>query len=297
MGVENENKVAVVTDSSCSFSQEDLLARGLNISVLPLHINFTINGETQSYADGNLTPDEFRNKLQQSPALPTTDGSVQGSALEIYPHLAEKTNQIISIHITSKLSAAYSSARTAADKVMEAKPGLLINVVDSKRISLAMFFLVELAAKMAAQQASLEEINQGVIDAIPNTGFVFGLSTYENLVKSGRVSQTKAWLATKIRTYPLLGMLGDSGELDKISLVRTVGKMPSTLKNTIVEACGSKEIARLAVLHTNNLSMATDLQGMLQEIYPGEILIKDVTASAIGIYAGDGGLGVAFMTN
>ena len=289
--------VEIVSDSTCSFNPGDKEVVSLGIHVIPIRTNFVIGGENITIEDGTITPEEFYAKMKLCDALPTTDSAIGGPALNLYSRLAsDGKTAIISIHCGFDISTApVNSADTAANQVMEEqkKTGLTIKVIDSRRISLPLWFLVEDAAHLANQGVGLEEIKQAVLTRIPKTGIYVGLSTYENLVKGGRVSRAKAWAATALNTYPILGIIGQSGVIEPLERVRTTGKIPQRLLESI-KTVGKVE--KLAVLHTNALTMAEDLRDSLQEIYPGKILIKDIGASPIGVHVGEGGLGVAFMT-
>lgn len=289
--------VEIVGDSTCSFNPGDPEVEKLGIHILPIHTNFIIDGQTLSYADGQLTPAEFLALMAKSKGLPKTDGSIQGPALALYPQLAEQTQQILSIHITSDHSAAYSSAVTAAELVMSKMPGLTIGVIDSKRISLPMYFLLELAAGLASQGCSLSEIQEKVITSIPKTGVVIGLKTIDNLVKGGRAPGLFRTAMTLAKVHSILGMSGDSGKLHQAGFVRGLSQIPQRLTNDVASACEKTGIAKLAVIHTGARAMAQDLAGLLGDIYKGDILIKDITGSAVSLHSAQDAVGVAFMTN
>lgn len=289
--------VEIVADSGCGFNPGDPEVQKLGIHILPLHTNFIIDGQTVPFADGQLTPAEFLVLMAKSKGLPKTEGSVQGPALALYPQLAEQTQQIISIHVSSDYSAAYSSAVTAAEQVMSKKPGLTIGVINSKRISLPMYFLLELAAGLASQGSPLPEIQEKVITSIPKTGVVIGLKTIDNLVKGGRAPGIFKSALTIANMHSILEMSGDSGKLQRAGFVQGLSHIPQRLTDDVALACEKPGIAKLAVIHTGAPAMAQDLAGLLQEIYPGEILIKDITGSAVSIHSGQDAVGVAFMTN
>ncbi|MCX6817206.1 MAG: DegV family EDD domain-containing protein [Candidatus Beckwithbacteria bacterium] len=290
--------VEIVSDTGCGYNATDPEITELGIHLLPIHTKFFIDGQTVVKADGELTPEEFLALMAKSTKqLPETDGSVLGPALELYPRLADSTQQILSIHISSVLSAVYGSASVAAGEVMEKKPGLTIGLIDSKRVSLTQFLLVELAAKLAKAGASLAEIQEAVILAIPKTGLIVGLEKIDNLVRLGRAPKGLDKIAKWADAHILLGMSGESGELKRMGFVRGLSNIPQRLTDEVASACEKPGIAGLAIIHTGVPNMAGDLAGFLQEIYSGKILIKDITGTGVSIHSAQGAVGVAFMTN
>ena len=115
--------VRIVTDSTSDLPAE--ICEELEITVVPLTVMF---GE-QGYRDGvDLSADEFYTKLIESDKLPTTSQPSAGAFAEAYKELAKETEEILSIHISGKLSQTYNSARLGAS---EAGGGSKIEVMDS----------------------------------------------------------------------------------------------------------------------------------------------------------------------
>lgn len=75
--------------------------------------------------------------------MPTTSAPAVGDFLEVYEPLLKETNEIVSVHISSKLSATHDNACQAAQ--VRADRGARIEVFDSRVVSLGLMF-VTLAA-------------------------------------------------------------------------------------------------------------------------------------------------------
>lgn len=100
--------VSIVTDSVSDLSPE--VAEKLGITVVPLYVHFG----TESYRDGiDLTPEEFYDRLVGSKTLPTTSVPSIGNFAEAYDKLAEETDGIVAVILSSKLSATYEAASQA----------------------------------------------------------------------------------------------------------------------------------------------------------------------------------------
>ena len=105
--------VRIVTDSTADLPQG--LVDELGIVVVPLHIYF---GD-ESFEDGvTISKDEFYRRLTAPDApLPRTSAPPAGAFCNAYERLAQETDEIVSIHISPKLSATYNSALVGKEGV------------------------------------------------------------------------------------------------------------------------------------------------------------------------------------
>src|SRR3954453_16618384 len=144
------SKIKIVTDSTMDMTKEQ--ADQLGVVVVPLSV--TINGET--YLDRvEIQPAEFMETMKSLVELPKSSQPSAGTFLEVYDKLGDEGYEVISIHMTGKMSGTVRSAESAA-QMTKTK----VNVVDSKFISLALQFQVKEAVEMAKQGKSMEEILQ-----------------------------------------------------------------------------------------------------------------------------------------
>ena len=133
--------VRVVTDSTSDLPPD--VVQELGIVVVPLHIHF---GE-ETYEDGvTISKDEFYRRLITGEILPKTSAPASGAFTDAYEALATETDEIISIHISNKLSATYQSALLGKEDV---KADCRIEVIDTWQASIGLGVLVIRAAEMA----------------------------------------------------------------------------------------------------------------------------------------------------
>jgi len=120
--------VKIVTDSTSDITSD--LAQEMGITVLPLTVSFG----HESFLDGvTMTTDEFYYKLAHDAAWPTTTQPSPGDFVNVYSKLAEETDEILVIVISTKLSGTYQSAMNAKGSVRE---GCRIEVVDSLTVAM-----------------------------------------------------------------------------------------------------------------------------------------------------------------
>ena len=140
--------VRVVTDSTADLPAE--IVDELGITVIPLQVIFG----SETFRDGvDLTAEEFFERLPQEKELPTTSQPSAGEFQQAYGTLAEKTDRVLSIHLSAGFSGTVGAAQQAAGRLAER---CQIEVVDSGTVSMAMGFAVIAAARAAQDGADLD---------------------------------------------------------------------------------------------------------------------------------------------
>jgi DegV family protein with EDD domain len=272
-------KVKVVTDSTADIPEE--LAAELEITIVPCNVHFGL----ETYRDGiELSKEEFYTKLKTSPILPTTSAPAAGLFEITYRELASETDQILSIHLASALSAIYNSAYLGAKAVS----GVEITLIDSGQVSMGLGWLVISAAQAAQEGQPLAQIVALVEDTRPRVRVFAALDTLEYLRKGGRVGKTVAALGTLLNIKPLVEVR-DSAVLP-LERVRTRRRSIQRLIELVAELGPLEE---LAVLHTNALQEAQRLAEEISFLHPLERILIVEAGVIIGTHAGPNGLGVA----
>ena len=271
--------IRVVTDSTADLPPE--LARRFGIEVVPLYVHF---GEETRRDGVDIGPDEFYQRLVQSPQLPTTSAPSPGIFQEAYSRLLAEAEGIVSIHISSKLSATHNSALLAKEQVKGR-----IEVIDSLNCSLGLGLLAVAAAQKAQQKMPLEEIAQVVRGLIPRT-YLFGLvDTMDYLVKGGRLGKARAFVGSLLNIKPLL--IVKDGEAHSLENVRTRNRAIERL----CQIAGSfRSIQAMAVLTATTPQEAEGLAQRLQAHYEEEIHLARF-GPVMGTYVGPGALGLAVL--
>src|SRR5512146_2577578 len=112
--------VAVVTDACASIPE--VLLEQLHIHTVAYYIH---RGQEVLRDLVTIQRDEFLSWLTTATVLPTTASPGPGDYFEKYRQLAEQgVSEIISIHMTSRLSGAYQAAKVAQSMIAEQIPTL-----------------------------------------------------------------------------------------------------------------------------------------------------------------------------
>ncbi len=176
--------VRVVTDSACDLP--DALVESLGIEIVPLSIRF---GDEELVDREELSAEEFWRRLTTSPVLPETAAPSAGAFEKRFRALVDGgATGIVCINLSSRLSATMQAAQVAAKAVAEECP---IEVIDSLTCSMGLGSLCLVAARRAAEGASLESIVADVSDRRDRTKLFGSLDTLEFLKKGGRIGNAR----------------------------------------------------------------------------------------------------------
>ncbi len=274
--------VRIVTDSTADLPP--MLAQQINVSVVPLSVIF--GGEV--YREGvEISHDLFYEKLVSSRELPTTSAPSVGDFLSVYEQLLGETDQIVSIHVSSKLSATYNNACQAAQMLAERAR---IEVIDSRVISMGMTFVTVAAARAARGGASIEEIRELVERTIPRVRIYFVLDTLEYLRRGGRIGRARAFLGAVLRVKPLLSLR--DGEVHPEERVRTHAH---ALERIAQIATSFPRVQEIAVAYSTNPQDAENLRRRLAEAMPHVNIWVARLGPVIGTHAGPRVLGIGLL--
>ena len=269
--------VKVVTDSTSDLPPR--VAQELGITVVPVYVRF---GD-KVYRDGvDINQDEFYRKLAVSSVHPSTSQPSPGEFADVYRKLAGETDEIVSIHVTSKLSGTYDSAIRGREM---ASSGCHIEVVDSLSLSMGLGLIAMAAARLAMAGESLQIIMDEVRQAIVHTRIYGLLDTLKYLLLGGRIGKAKALLGSLLNVKPLLAMR--DGELVPAGLARTYAKGMERLFDFVKNAL---EIQELAIVYSTAPDEANVLRERMSSIFNEEKIHLARLGPALGVHGGPGTL-------
>lgn len=275
--------VRIVTDSTADLPPET--ARELGVSVVPLTVIF---GE-ESFLEGiDMSTELFYERLVESKELPKTSAPSVGQFIEAYEAALKEDDEIVSIHISSKLSATHNNAVQAANQL--ADTGAKVEVVDSGLVSLGLGIVVQAAARAAQQGGSLEDVKALVDEMIPRVHIIVAVNTLEYLRRGGRIGRARAFLGSVLAVKPLLSI--HDGEVAPEERVRTKKAAHQRLFQI---ATSYPNIAEFAIAYSTNASDADELRAKLAEAEPQAKISVSKVGPVIGVHAGPGVLGIGIL--
>jgi DegV family protein with EDD domain len=274
--------VKIVTDSLGDIPSE--LARELDITIIPLNVLF---GEA-IYRDGiDLSTEQFYKKLLKSKVSPTTQIPSLGVFVQAYDSLAEKSDEILVIANSRKLSASYDAMVQA---VGEMKRPCRVEVIDSQWTIMAQGLIVIAAARAAEKGASLDELVALTKKNIPRADARMAFDSLTYLEEGGRIGKARAFLGSKLKVTPILGIR--EGEAFPFSREHSRAR---AIDHLYYFALSFSHIEEMAVEHANNLKEADALAKRLKSQFPETPLYRTTVSPVIGAHVGPRVLGVAVL--
>ena len=270
--------VKIVTDSTSDMPPE--LAADLGVTVIPLTVFF---GE-EAFKDGvEITRDEFMKRLTGGGVLPKTSQPSVGDFLAVYKELTDAGDEVVSIHVSGKLSGTLNSAHGAAQELS----GASIKLVDTELVSMALTLVVRAAAVAAKGGATAEEVVRVAEDASSKTDLYLTLETLEYLAKGGRIGKAQALLGGLLSIKPVLKVV--DGEVHPHEKVRTRAKALQRMKEIAAEGGPYEDIALIHEAAAEDVQAFTEF---LQPLSKAPLLVGRI-GSVVGTYTGPGVVGFA----
>ncbi len=274
-------RVAIVTDSTADLPPS--LRDQHHVTVVPLNVHF---GDDVYRDQVDITTDAFMERLQRSPALPTTSQPASGLFEETFRRLAADHDAIVAVLISGKLSGTVMSASIARDAVADL---VRVEVVDSRNASLGLGFQVLRAAELAADGMTATDIAARLEAETGAYHLVFFVDTLEYLQRGGRIGKAAAMVGSMLNLKPLLRV--DEGQIVPFERTRTRGR---ARRGLIEFARGLPRTERLAVVHSTTPDEAEQLAAELSAtaLLPRDRVVVAQFGPVIGTHVGPGAMGV-----
>ena len=271
-------KIAIVTDSTADLPPQLVKARA--ITVVPLTLHF----EGRSLLDGvDIRPSEFYRKLPKVTTHPTTSQPAPGEFAEAYGQLLTDHEEVVSIHISEKLSGTYASALQGAE-MTDAKR---VRVIDSQLASMSLGLLTLAATEMAAQGSDAESVAQRITAMREQVQTYFSVATLEFLRRGGRIGRASALLGSVLQVKPVLCIR--DGLVTPLERVRTFDRA----LNRIVELTREVDRGHGVCVIVGHADAEADAERVARELEPiAETLMIQPLGPVVGAHAGPGVVGV-----
>jgi DegV family protein with EDD domain len=281
-------KVAIVTDSTAYVPAQ--AASQLPIEVIPLHLNWS----GRNFDDGvNIQPEWFFNELKTAPELPKTSQIPVSEFCSLYKKLLDQGYEILSIHISSKISGTFEAAKSA---VTELAASSKIKIMDSMSGAAAQAFMVMQAAKAACSGASLDDCLHEAEEVRGHSHIYFIPGSLESLHRGGRIGGAAAWFGSLLNIHPILETR--NGIIDAVEKVRTMSKAMARVVDMLNVRVGDSQTISLAGLYADSPQLADQLVQMTTQKIGAERVQESFTTTispVLGTHIGPGSVGIAFV--
>lgn len=270
--------IAIVTDSTADLPTS--LTRTRSITVVPLTLNF----EGRSLLDGvEIRPSEFYRKLPNATTHPTTSQPSAGRFAETYAELLASHSDVVSIHISEKLSGTYASAIQGAEMTDPKR----VHVVDSQLVSMSLGLITLAASEMVSRGAEAAAVVDKVTAMRDHVQTYFSVATLEFLRRGGRIGRASAMLGSVLQVKPVLCIR--DGLVTPLERVRTFDRALSRVVELAREVDDGKGLC-VIVGHADAEDDAERVALQLES--QCDTLMIQPLGPVVGAHAGPGVVGV-----
>ena len=271
--------VRIVTDSSADLPAE--LVQQHQITVLPCYVVV----DDQTLKDGvDIQADDFYRRLQAGGPTPTTAQPTVADFQAVYQDLTSQGDQVVSIHVSGKLSGTLNSAEQAKGSLYREA----VEIIDSRLAAMPLGLVVLEAAALAAEGGSHQEVAEKVRQGLNLHHGLFALDTLEFLQKGGRIGKAQAFLGSVLNVKPILRL--HEGEAHPVERPRNRERALHRLVELVKEL---GPVRRMAVIHSTDAERMAVLKQELTVLLPADQIIEARFGSTLGTYIGPDALGVA----
>lgn len=287
------NKYILSCCSTTDLTPEQFRARDIHY----ICFHFFLDGK--EYLDDlglSMPLEDFYDALANG-ATPATSQVSVGEFTAYFREFLKQGYDILHVSLSSGLSGCYNSACVARDSLKEEFPERKICVIDSLCGSGGAAILLQDAADLRDQGASLEEVQQWIEAQKLHVHHWLFTPDLSYFVRGGRVSAAAGWIGTLLKLCPLVEA-NQEGRLiprEKIrgkarAMQAIVEKMRSFARD------GADYHNRCQISHANCPEDAHAVARMVEESFPhlrGKIAINHV-GTTLGSHCGPGMVALFF---
>jgi DegV family protein with EDD domain len=274
--------IKIVTDTTCDMPDEWYQQYG--ITTIPENIQFGL----ETFQEGiTIDRDEFYRRIETGGVLPMTSQPSIGQFQELYRELAADGSEVLSIHLTSRLSGTWQSAYMAARQL---EGEVKVSVVDSLTGSPGLGFMVREAAQLAEAGWKVEDIIPRLEARRDQIKVYIMLKDLRYARMSGRVGRLRETIVSLLDIKPIVGV--EDGNLVPIDRVRT---QSNGFKRMLMMAEAEHGDTPIHVGCTHALALA-EAEGMLEQVKTHlncrDTFVTDIALS-LAVHFGPGAVGFA----
>jgi uncharacterized protein len=278
--------VAVLTDTSADLPDGVLDRYG--ITMVPLQVVFG----TATFRDRvELRPEEFYQRLRTSPELPTTSQPAPADFIRAFRDAQEEAEQIVAVLLGSSLSGTFAAAQAA----IRAGGLLGMHLVDSRSASLGVGLLALRGAELAEAGWTAARIAAELHRLREQSGMLLTVDRYDNLLRSGRISRSKAWLAGMLDLKPILS-LDAAGNVVPVERVRGRDNLEARVLAVLDRRLTPRpKVVRFGVAHADAPGVAQRIAGVLEDRYHPRDCLVTLATGVLGTHVGPGAWGIFYQ--
>ena len=272
----------IVMDSAGDLPQEWI--NKYQIHVVPINIHL---GDELHLEDVDLSKDQFYRWVEETGEIPKTSQPTPEQYKTLYRTIAEPGEQVLSVHLTSKLSGTFEAAEMAAAALRE--EGYQILPFDTRAGTAIQGYMCCEARLMDEQGVSLDQIVTRLQEIREGTEIILTLNSLEFAQKSGRVQMLESLLASLLRIKPVIFLKDGSLEIGQKVRSR-LGSLDYVLQE-MSRRMGDK-LVNAAVLHAHDWDTAVNFAERVKKVLNIKHFFIEEVSIGISSNLGPGTIGI-----
>lgn len=248
--------IRIVADTSTMYSSAEARREGFDVSPLAV----TINGQTYRELD-DITSEKFVSIISEG-HMPTSSQPAIGDVVDLYRQHAD--DEIINIAMADGLSGTYASAVAAAEMCENEQK---VTVLNSRTLCGPHRYLVEQAAKLAAQGEKLDKIVQRTRELMKTAKSYLIPADFAYLRRGGRLSTLVSYVGQATRFAPILTQTEGGERLTIASVRRNFAHAVKYVADALTKH-GVGEGWRVYITHGAAPQLAEKALEKLKEVFP-----------------------------
>ena len=279
-------KYALVVDSTVYLSEEEI--KKYDIRKVSLNI---IDGE-ETFKESEVDNDFVYDRLGKGHVLTTSQPS-PGEFLSTYEELIELGyEKVFVVCLSDQISGTYQSA-TLAQNMLE-NPNF-VYVFNSGLAAFGNEMIALRIIDMINAKKDFDKIIEKINKLISSTNLIFTLESLTSLLRSGRLSRTKAAIGTVLRIKPLIQMV--EGKLDLYKSARTHKKVIQEIVEAMKETTKGVSSICVRILGHNSTEQATALRNELERVFKNiKISYTENLGPIFNLHLGKKGYGLSWCS-
>ena len=274
----------IVADSCCELTAD--MKKRENIEIAPLTLE--VGGES-ILDDETFDQKYFLKRVSECPECPKSACPSPDYFRKSFLNGAERC---YAVTLSAQLSGSYNSAVLGANLAQEENEDLKIHVFNSRSASIGETLIVKKIVECEEAGMSFERVVETVELYISTQHTYFVLENLETLRKNGRLSKTKALVASALKIKPVMGATSE-GDIVQLDQARGINKALMKMVDAIVNDAQHVENKTLAISHCNCPERAEMVkEALLERLAVQDVFVLD-TQGVSSMYANDGGIIIA----
>lgn len=282
-------KVAILTDSIADIPREILDRYQIHV------LNLKLSWDDDEYLDRlTITPEEFYRMQQSRKSFPGSSIPEKPLVRGLYTALLDHYDSVLVLPVAKALSGTWMQmTKTAEDYNQE---NHRITVIDTCLNSVAQGLLVVELAKAAAEGFTVQELSEKAEELKKRIRIFVSVSTFKFMVKGGRVSPLKGFMATALNLKPIISLdsNGKGMAFDKAFTSRGLNKKIQKLIKNISESNG---IESYALVHADALAKAEKFVSIVSDELDQESEYISSISPIVGMHSGKGAVAIGLITS